>query len=105
MPNGEAWPISRPPLGNIGILSRANTSFAISRRSSFIRHPCPTHHSFLPLGRVIPPPNLIPVDDVPPRAHVVGPPVLVVEVVGMLPDVVAQKRGLPFHDRAVLVGG
>src|SRR3954469_13746442 len=48
--------------------------------------------------------DLAPVDGVPPRVDVVGAPVLVLQVVGVLPDVNAQQRGLPLRDRVVLVG-
>src|SRR4026209_1215665 len=49
-------------------------------------------------------PDGVPVDDVPPRLEVVGTPVLVVEVVGVLPDVDAEDRRLAVHHRRVLVG-
>src|SRR5690606_4630971 len=45
----------------------------------------------------------VPVDDVPPRLDVVGPPVLVLQVVGVLPDVEAEDRRVAVHDRRVLV--
>src|SRR3954463_6911668 len=46
-----------------------------------------------------------PVYDVPPGGDVVGAAVLVLEVVGVLPDVEADDGEGAFHDRAVLVGG
>src|SRR5208282_4061847 len=46
-----------------------------------------------------------PVDDIPPRADVISPPILVLQVVGVLPNVEPQHREFPFHNRAVLVGG
>src|SRR5690606_8199235 len=46
----------------------------------------------------------VPVHDVPPRLDVVGTAVLVVQVVGVLPDVEAEDRGVAVHDRRVLVG-
>src|SRR5207253_4791368 len=48
--------------------------------------------------------DLVPVHDVPPRGEVVRALVLVLEVVRVLPDVVAEERGLPLHERRVLVG-
>src|SRR5206468_1122140 len=39
----------------------------------------------------------------PPRGQVVGPAVLVLEVVRVLPDVDAEERRLPIGDRTVLV--
>ena len=45
----------------------------------------------------------VPVDDVPPRREVVRAAVLVVEVVGVLPDVDAEERHLALHQRRVLV--
>src|SRR5947209_17205655 len=47
--------------------------------------------------------HLVPRDDVPPRLQVLGPTVLVRQVIGVLPDVVAEDRGLAGRDRAVLV--
>src|ERR1700732_4503149 len=44
-----------------------------------------------------------PVHHVPPRGDVVGPAVLVFQVVGVLPDVDAEHRLLAFHERAILV--
>src|SRR5579884_4531102 len=49
--------------------------------------------------------DLGPVDHVPPGLDVVGPAVLVLEVVGVLPHVDAQQRRLALADRVVLVGG
>src|SRR5437764_9676198 len=48
--------------------------------------------------------DLGPVDHVPPRRDVLRPAVLVLEVVGMFPDVEAEDRRAPLHERAVLVG-
>src|SRR5690242_122444 len=45
-----------------------------------------------------------PVDHVPPRRDVIGTPVLVFEVVGVLPYVEPQDRDLPVHQGTVLVG-
>src|SRR5687768_8464337 len=47
----------------------------------------------------------VPVDGIPPRGDVVRTTVLVLQVVGVLPDVEAQKRFLAFHQRTVLVRG
>src|SRR5258707_7548416 len=46
----------------------------------------------------------LPVDRVEPRRHVVRALVLVLQVVGVLPDVDAKDRGQAVHVRAVLVG-
>src|SRR6266478_5492789 len=48
---------------------------------------------------------LVPVDDVPPGGEVVGTAVLVLEVVGVLPDVDAEQRHVVVHQRRVLVRG
>jgi len=48
--------------------------------------------------------DLVPVDGVPPGGEVVGAPVLVLEVVGVLPDVVAEDGVAALGDRVVLVG-
>src|SRR3954454_13638754 len=50
------------------------------------------------------PAHLVPVHDVPPRLQVVRALVLVLEVVGVLPDVDAEEWRLPGGDRRVLVG-
>src|SRR5918992_1708282 len=57
----------------------------------------------LPDGRV-PLSDLRPVDGVPPRVDVVGAPVLVFEVVRVLPDVDAEEGRLAVRDGVVLVG-
>src|SRR5580765_998012 len=44
-----------------------------------------------------------PVHDVPPRRDVIGPTVLVLQVVGVFPDIDAEHDLLPFHQRAVLI--
>src|SRR5262245_46730037 len=49
--------------------------------------------------------HVVPVDHVPPGIHVIGPLVLVLQVVGVLPDVDAEHRHLVVHVGAVLVGG
>src|SRR5580693_1352530 len=49
--------------------------------------------------------DLVPVHHIPPGADVVGAPVLIFEVVGVLPHVDPEHGLLPFHQRAVLVGG
>src|SRR5205807_8226195 len=48
--------------------------------------------------------HLPPVDHVPPRVDVIGPAVVVLQVVGVLPDVDAEQRRLAVADRVVLVG-
>src|SRR5690348_873692 len=47
--------------------------------------------------------DFLPVDGVPPRGQIIGPAVLILQVVGVLPYVDPQHRKLAFHDRAVLV--
>src|SRR5215211_3069905 len=75
------------------------------------RHGPGTHHLWLfaavsgALGGLVTPLSLIPVDHVPPRLYVLGAPVLVLQVVGVLPHVQPYNRGLAFHERAVPVGG
>src|SRR5208282_527745 len=46
-----------------------------------------------------------PVHHIPPRTDVISPPILVLQVVGVLPNVEPQNRDFAFHNRAVLVGG
>src|SRR5271165_2335423 len=49
--------------------------------------------------------DFIPVDDVPPRGEVFGAAVVVLEIVGVLPDIVAEDRVVARGERAVLVRG
>src|SRR5215208_6317361 len=49
--------------------------------------------------------DLGPVHDVPPGVDVIGPAVLVFQIVGVLPDVDAEDGLFAFHQRAVLVRG
>src|SRR5688572_21207508 len=48
--------------------------------------------------------HLRPVHDIPPGIDVVRPAILVLEIVGVLPDVDTEDHLLPVHQRAVLVG-
>src|SRR5919107_1290866 len=50
------------------------------------------------------PVGLLPVDHVPPRLYVLRAPVLVLEVVGVLPHVQPYNRRLALHQGAILVG-
>src|SRR5207249_10193305 len=58
---------------------------------------------FLLPGRLEPLSHFSPVDDVPPRRHIVRPPVLVLEVVRVLPHIEPEDGNLAVHERAVLV--
>src|SRR5882757_375627 len=49
--------------------------------------------------------DLSPVHDVPPGGDVIGPAVLVFQVVRVLPDVDAEDGLLALHQRAVLIRG
>src|SRR5581483_2323423 len=57
-----------------------------------------------PAGRLEALRHLVPVDHVPPGLEVVRALVLVLQVVGVLPDVDADQRRLARRDRRVLVG-
>src|SRR5262245_44745135 len=46
----------------------------------------------------------IPVDHVPPGVQVVGASILILEVVGVFPDIVAHDRVCPLHVWTILVG-
>src|SRR5258708_31582772 len=48
--------------------------------------------------------DFAPIRHVPPCLEVVGAAVLVVKVIGVLPDVVAKQNALAVHQPAVLVG-
>src|SRR5437868_8977107 len=47
--------------------------------------------------------DLAPVHGIPPGLEVIGAAVLVIEVISVLPDVVAEQYALAVHDRTVLV--
>src|SRR3972149_11992947 len=47
---------------------------------------------------------LLPIDHVPPIFNILRPAVLVLEIVGGLPNVNSQKRELSLGDRGILVG-
>src|SRR5208283_5368524 len=49
--------------------------------------------------------DFCPVDDVPPGGEVVGAAVVVLQVVGVLPDVVAEDGIEALRQRGILVGG
>src|SRR5579859_6006619 len=49
--------------------------------------------------------DLVPVDHVPPGREIVGSAVLVLEIVGVFPHVVAHHRIQAVHQGAILVGG
>src|SRR3989344_5669228 len=51
----------------------------------------------------IPPPHLFPIDNIPKNLHVLRPPVLVFEVIGMLPDIETKERNAAFRERRILV--
>ncbi len=46
----------------------------------------------------------LPVDDVPPGADVLRPPVLILQIVCVLPDIEPDDGNLAFHKRAILIG-
>src|SRR5207245_11766767 len=48
--------------------------------------------------------DLTPVDHVPPLSQIFGPAIVVLQIVGVLPDVVAEDRIKPLRKRVVLVG-
>src|SRR5437899_259180 len=45
----------------------------------------------------------VPIDYVPPSLDVIGPAVLVIEIVSVLPNIETEDRRVPVHQRAVLV--
>ena len=49
--------------------------------------------------------DFLPVHHVPPGGHVFRPAILILQVVGVLPDIEAHHGILAFHQRAVLIGG
>src|SRR5204862_928096 len=47
--------------------------------------------------------NRVPVNHVPPGFDIIGPAVLVIEIVSVFPNVAAEDRRVPIHQRAVLI--
>src|SRR5258708_36911878 len=47
--------------------------------------------------------DVVPVHGIPPRLEVIRATILVVEIISMLPDVIAEEHAPAVHDRAVLV--
>src|SRR5262245_15967391 len=56
------------------------------------------------LGRGVALADLCPIHYVPPRFEVVSAAVLVGEVIGVLPHVIAEQYALAIHQRSVLIG-
>src|SRR5437763_3446381 len=85
-PEGNSWP-------------------GIGGRTVLARTPKPESRipRLLPCGKPLL--HFVPIDHVPPRADVVGAAVLVLQVVGVLPDVEAKHREFSLHQRAVLIRG
>src|ERR1022692_301125 len=67
--------------------------------------PCSLLPSSLLLGRCKPLVDLGPVHHVPPCFQVLGTQVLIFQVIGMLPDVVAEDRVQALGQRRILVSG
>src|SRR6185503_1138867 len=57
------------------------------------------------VGASEPPRRLFPVRNRPPGLQVIGAPVFMFEVIGMLPDVVDQDGEVPLHQGIVVTGG
>ena len=49
--------------------------------------------------------NLVPIDDIPPGCQIIWAAVLILQIVGMLPDIVAHDREEAVGEGAILVGG
>src|SRR5262245_60473209 len=47
--------------------------------------------------------NLVPIDHVPPCLQIVSASVLIFEIIGMFPYVIAKQRALTVHERCVLI--
>src|SRR5213078_1407398 len=64
------------------------------------------HYSITPSrGRLVILRDRVPVHHIPPRFDVIGSPVLVIEIIGVLPNVHTKQRSIAVHERAVLVWG
>src|SRR5260370_37529010 len=63
----------------------------------------PLQASRLGLGRLVFLSYRVPMHHVPPSFDVVGPPILVVEIIGVFPNILSQDRGVAVHQRAILV--
>src|SRR4051794_2293440 len=49
--------------------------------------------------------NLVPVDDIPPSVEIIRATILILEIVGMLPHIIAQNRNIVLYQGTVLVSG
>src|ERR1700678_31286 len=47
--------------------------------------------------------DLLPVDGIPPRGKIIRALVLVLQVISVLPDIIAQNRVMPLRERIVLI--
>src|SRR3984893_12604164 len=98
---------STPPIRRMATATCMITSawliWCMERTKVYRARASPRPVAPLPLGRRQALVDGVPVDRVPPGGHVVGTPVLVLEVVRVLPDVDAQDRHPALRYRVVLV--
>lgn len=64
----------------------------------------PSREKSCPLCLTVPPIDLLPVDDIPPRGDIIRTAVLVVEIVRMFPDIETENRDFAFGKRGILIG-
>ena len=48
--------------------------------------------------------NFVPVDDIPERTDVVGASILVIQVIGMFPDIETKNGRQSLRERVILIG-
>src|ERR1043166_3227499 len=92
---GTAAPTSSP--------SPSRTESRRRGAGTVVPTPNPQPLPFLFPRSLVPATYLSPIDHIPPRRDVVRSPVLILEVVGVLPHVEAQQGSLALHERTVLV--
>src|SRR5262245_1388679 len=102
-PRKDAWSFRGG--GIIPDTRRRSSGSGLSYRDSCVHAPPRPSRFPLFLGRLEASVNLTPIHRVPPRIDVIGSPILILQVVGVLPDVEPHDRGQAFHDRVVLIGG
>src|SRR3954470_20810547 len=95
----ERWTVTRGRVGQVGLAGRVGRS--VRQRPTWLTRPTsPTR----PAGSAQPLVDFVPVHDVPPRVDVVGPPILILQVVRVFPHVDPEDRLLAVHYRVVLIG-
>src|ERR1700735_2983135 len=105
MGKGVFWVGARRPGGRLSSIGGSLRRAAAPSRISIFLLPAglSSWSLLLPFGDSEALVDLVPVHDIPPGREIVGPLVLILEVVGVLPDVVAQDRIETLSERGILI--